>query len=505
MRSNTLTKSMRKFHAFLAVYSLWCNVFAQALFNNNGADIYVKDGGFVIVKTNSLYNNQLGGVGVIDNAGTVVVEGSIINDGNISASGDTIRLSGDWINNSAYSGNNSWIDMNGGAQQITGTAITTFNNLNLLGGSVVKTQTLDAVTSGLLVLNNAELATDAYEMLVSNVSTNAITWNNGFVSSLNTGKLSRATNSTSAYIYPVGSPSYSNPPSIFRPIEYAPTASVVNTYGAMVVKGDATNDGYNVNTLDDVLCKVNPNFYHRLYHSFGNDPSAVKMFFDPITDGNWTEQAHWDTPNRWNYNGSSIAGNGLGFSTVSVGGVSDFQPEPFALARKKFTVNAGPDATINMGESTSFNPTIGASVVNVIGWTPLENLTCANCESPDASPLANTQYTITVTDDAGCTASDSLVVKVNNPQLLIPTAFSPNGDGVNDLFRALNKDIQKFNLEVFNRWGERVFQTSDPLEGWDGVFRGMEQELGAYVWRCDYVFMGSEKPKTAKGNVTLVR
>ena len=496
---------MRKLYAFLTMYSLWCNVFAQALLNNNGADIYVKDGGFVIVKTNSLYNNQLIGAGVIDNAGTIVIEGNITNDGNINATGDTIRLSGNWINNSAYSGNDSWVELNGGAQQITGTSVTTFNNLNLLGGSVVKTQTLDAVTSGVLVLNNAELATDAYEMLVSNTNTNAIVWNNGFVSSINMGKLSRATNSTSAYIYPVGSPSYNNPPSIFRPIEYAPTASIAKTYGAMVVKGDATNDSYNINTLDDVLCKVNPNFYHRLYHSFGNDATSVKMFFDPISDGDWTDQGHWDSPNRWNYNGISSAGNGLGFSTVSVGGVTDFQPEPFALARKRFTVNAGPDVSINLGESTTFNPTIGTSFISTIGWTPPANLTCLNCETPDASPSSTTQYTITVTDNVGCIAADSLIVTVNNPELLIPTGFSPNGDGVNDVFRTLNKNIQKFNLEVFNRWGERVFQTSDPLEGWDGVFKGIEQELGTYVWKCDYVFMGSEKPQTAKGNVTLVR
>ncbi len=496
---------MRKFYAFMPVYSLWCSLFAQALFNNNGANIYIRDGGFLIVKTNSLYNNQVNGSGTIDNSGTLVVEGNVTNDGAINASGDTISLSGNWVNNSAYSGNNSWVEMYGGAQQITGSAVTTFNHLNLLGGSVLKTQTIDAVTSGELRLNNAELATDAFEMLVTNTNTNAITWNSGFVSSVNTGKLSRATNSTAAYIYPIGSPSNINPPSIFRPIEYEPTASIANTYGAMVVKGDATNNGYNVNTLDDILCKVNPNFYHRLYHSFGNDPSAVKMFFDPITDGNWTDQGHWDAPNRWNHNGNSTAGNGLGFSTVSVTGVSDFQPEPFALARKKFTVNAGPDVTINLGESTIFNPTVGTLIVTALNWSPVDNLSCSNCESPDASPSATTQYTITVTDDAGCTASDNLIVNVNNPDLLVPTAFSPNGDGVNDWFHALNKNIQKFNLEVFNRWGERVYQTSDPQDGWNGIYKGMEQEMGTYVWKCEYVFMGSDKPKSAKGNVTLVR
>ena len=396
--------------------------------------------------------------------------------------------------------------MYGANQLITGTAITTFNNLNLGGGNVVKRQqNINAITSGLLALNNAELATDANEMLVSNTNTNAITWNNGFVSSVNTGKLSRATNSTSAYVYPTGSASYNNPPSIFRPVEYAPTASSANTYGAMVVKGDATTDGYNINTLDDVLCKVNPNFYHRLYHSTGSDATSLKMFFDVAIDGDWKDEAHWDSPNRWNNIGTSTSGNGLGFSTVTVGGVSDFQPEPFALARKKFTVDAGADVNLTLGQSTTFNPTISAATVSSYAWTPATDLTCNDCQSPDAAPTVTTQYLITVIDDAGCIVSDSLVIKISNPELLIPTAFSPNGDGVNDAFKALNKNLVKYNLQVYNRWGEKVFESTDPADGWDGVYQGIEQGMGVYVWQCEYLFAGAPKSKTAKGNVTLMR
>lgn len=496
--------AMRKIYSFLFTITIASSAFAQ-LFNNNGGNIYVTNGGFMIVKTGSLYNNQIAGTGVLNNAGTIVVEGNVTNDGNISAAGDTIRLTGDWINNSTYTTANSWVEMNGGAQQITGTTVTTFNNLNLLGGSVVKTQTLDAVTSGSLVLNDAELATDVNEMLVSNTNPNAITRNNGFVSSLGVGKLSRNTLASSAYIYPVGSPSAANPPSIFRPIEYTPAGAAANTYGAMVVKGDATIDGYDVTSIDTVLCKVNPNFYHRLYHSTGNTASALRMFFDPVADGEWTEEAHWDTPNRWNYLGASNAGSGLGFSTVQVADVNDFQPEPFALGRKKFTVDAGPNASIYEGESTDFNPTIGAPIIASVEWTPPVSLSCTTCQTPTASPTVTTQYNVKVTDEAGCVATDSLIVKVAPSDFLVPTAFSPNGDGVNDLFHPLNKNLQKLNFEVYNRWGEKVYQTSDPREGWDGVYEGVQQELGVYVWKSEYQLLGAAKSKTASGNVTLVR
>jgi gliding motility-associated-like protein len=497
---------MRKISSFLLFSGFTSALVAQtALFNNNGADIYVKDGAFMIVKTNSIYNNIVNGAGVFDNAGTVVVEGFVKNDGVINGNGDTIRLTGDWVNNNSYTGNNSWVEMNGGTQQITGTSVTTFNNLSLLGGTSLKRQTIDAVTSGTLALNDAELATDVNEMLVSNNNPNAITRNTGFVSSVGSGRLSRNTLASSAYLFPTGSPSYANPPSIFRPIEFTPATASPNTYGAALVKGDATADGYDVSVTDDVLCLVNRNFYHRLYQTSGADASALRMFFDAATDGDWLDQAHWDTPNRWNDLGPATVGSGLGFSSVSVNNVSDFQPEPFALARKKFTVDAGPDVSLVLGQSTTFNPAISSVNVSTVGWTPDFALSCDNCEKPTASPTLTTRYTILVTDDAGCAVSDSLLVTVTAPELLIPTAFSPNGDGVNDKFRVMNKNVVKFNLQIYNRWGEKVFETSDFTSGWDGVFRGVEQEMGVYVWTCEYMLQGQTKSTLAKGNVTLMR
>src|SRR5688572_14405041 len=143
---------MAKFYAVVFLF-VANSLFAQtALFNNNGAEIYVKDGGFMIVKTNSLYNNQVAGQGRIENEGTIVVEGFLQNDALIAGTNDTIKVEGDWINNNSYTTSNSRVDLFGGNQLITGTATTTFNHLNLGGGSIVKQQTIDAVTSATLAL-----------------------------------------------------------------------------------------------------------------------------------------------------------------------------------------------------------------------------------------------------------------------------------------------------------------------------------------------------------------
>ncbi len=120
----------------------------------------------------------------------------------------------------------------------------------------------------------------------------------------------------------------------------------------------------------------------------------------------------------------------------------------------------------------------------------------------EINPEETAAYHCTVTTAFGCETTCSYVVDVRN-YLLIPTGFSPNGDGVNDVFRILNKNIGLKQFTIYNRWGEVVFTTDDLLEGWDGLYKGMEQPLGVYVWTIDYTI--KNKPQHAKGNVTLVR
>jgi gliding motility-associated-like protein len=89
--------------------------------------------------------------------------------------------------------------------------------------------------------------------------------------------------------------------------------------------------------------------------------------------------------------------------------------------------------------------------------------------------------------------------------LILPNAFSPNHDGKNDIFKAtLPANVKQFQLQVFNRWGNLVFQTTNPLQGWDGTFNGKETGTAIFVWMCKYQLEG-EPVKTAKGTVALIR
>lgn len=122
-------------------------------------------------------------------------------------------------------------------------------------------------------------------------------------------------------------------------------------------------------------------------------------------------------------------------------------------------------------------------------------------------PPASGYYSVTGTDANQCTATDSLHIEVlRDPtaEILIPTAFSPNGDGVNDVFDIVNRNrfvITAFR--IYNRWGELVHNNT--TAGWNGIYKGMEQPMSTYVFYVEAYNTGKTKQFRLSGNVTLVR
>jgi gliding motility-associated-like protein len=114
-------------------------------------------------------------------------------------------------------------------------------------------------------------------------------------------------------------------------------------------------------------------------------------------------------------------------------------------------------------------------------------------QDPKATPTETTEYTLTVTDKSGCVLRDSLKLTLLPDLLLIPTAFSPNTDGLNDIFRPLNKNLSKIAFQIYDRWGEKVYETDAVGEGWDGTYKGVKQPIGVYVWKAEYQITGSEQ------------
>lgn len=140
-------------------------------------------------------------------------------------------------------------------------------------------------------------------------------------------------------------------------------------------------------------------------------------------------------------------------------------------------------------------------------WSPNFGLNNPFNSSPIASLTNDQQYQVKVTTTNGCYAFDTIQIKVfqTSPDIFVPNGFTPNGDGHNELLKAIPVGIRRFDyFRVFNRWGQLVFSTQDPSRGWDGKINGIYQEGSAFVWMAAGTdFLGN--PIQRKGTVVLVR
>jgi gliding motility-associated-like protein len=126
---------------------------------------------------------------------------------------------------------------------------------------------------------------------------------------------------------------------------------------------------------------------------------------------------------------------------------------------------------------------------------------------PEVSIREAGTYWLQVRDPYGCTGRDSIVIQPRTCQegLYVPNAFTPNGDGKNDGFKPIILGVvEQYAFTVYNRWGEKVFETSDPLKGWDGVYRGKQNGSNVFVWTCRYLLTGQAQ-RYEKGTVVLIK
>jgi gliding motility-associated-like protein len=176
-------------------------------------------------------------------------------------------------------------------------------------------------------------------------------------------------------------------------------------------------------------------------------------------------------------------------------------------------VHASSNVTINLGDSTQISAGTTTGVGGIIGytWTPADSVHCDGtnsnqCVAPWVQPSQTTQYTVTALDKYGCTNTSTVTVFVDlkcyDP--FIPTAFSPNDDGTNDMLFVRSNCLQNFTFRVFDRWGEKVFETTSLNYGWDGTFRSIPVNAGVFVWTLEG-FLSNGKEVKKHGSTTLVR
>ncbi|TVR80267.1 MAG: hypothetical protein EA412_04980 [Chitinophagaceae bacterium] len=139
-------------------------------------------------------------------------------------------------------------------------------------------------------------------------------------------------------------------------------------------------------------------------------------------------------------------------------------------------------------------------------WEPSSILDCDDCPVTGSAPMIDTDFIVTITDSEGCSASASVFIEVEEliTSVYIPNAFSPNGDGVNDVFEVYGNGIKDLTLRVHDRWGVMVFESSGVNSSWDGTFNGRKLPVGVYVYTATIIF-DDNKMKTKTGSITIVK
>jgi gliding motility-associated-like protein len=164
--------------------------------------------------------------------------------------------------------------------------------------------------------------------------------------------------------------------------------------------------------------------------------------------------------------------------------------------------------TINLGDTLE----LFASGAESYSWTPAQGLSCTDCNNPLASPSETTTYIVIGSNASGCISSDTITITVDTEidiicgELFIPSIFSPNGKGpqANESFCVLSDCVEQFKLSIFNRWGEKVFETDNINTCWDGTFKGSNSPSGVYAYNLSLLQLdGAIVNKT--GTIMLVK
>ncbi|MCW5908051.1 MAG: gliding motility-associated C-terminal domain-containing protein [Chitinophagales bacterium] len=166
------------------------------------------------------------------------------------------------------------------------------------------------------------------------------------------------------------------------------------------------------------------------------------------------------------------------------------------------------DTVIPLGTSITLVSSIQnylSADVNSYTWVPGTGVVCTDCPQTIVAPYTHTTYTLTVNYLRNCSVSETVRVYVGDgDDFFVPNAFSPNGDGNNDVFEIYGTGLAAVYLKIFNRWGEKIFDSGNQWQGWDGTYKGVLQNPGVYTYHAEGVYLNG-KVKAKTGTVTILR
>jgi gliding motility-associated-like protein len=277
---------------------------------------------------------------------------------------------------------------------------------------------------------------------------------------------------------------------------------------------------YMVTVYDNHLCTdtativvgtVPPMYFNAQKSNVLCPPLHNGLIYIPVTGGTPAYQYNWS-------NGATtdeISGLDIGAYSVTVLDsracmidtsfviINDSSFHAYPVPSDTATIIEGNELQIGV---VSFSNPLGDNAYQYI-WTPSRGLSCTDCQDPMAAPVVTTQYRVEVISDSGCIIDTGILITViPQHQLYVPNAFTPNGNGINDGWTVFgNKKAWKLiDVKVYDRWGEKVFESKDIDFVWDGTYRGQMEEPGLFVYELTVTFIDGHAISN-KGSISLIR
>jgi len=233
-----------------------------------------------------------------------------------------------------------------------------------------------------------------------------------------------------------------------------------------------------------------------------------------LTDQSLENPTEWDwafdgaaSPNTSTDQNPEICPNAIGTFDIEL-----TVTNPFGISTITHTLVVNPVPVVNAGLDTTIEMNTDAELMgssSLTGgtfiWSDDENIVCPSCDTTFVSPVFTEQFQLIYITAEGCSSSDSVLVTVLFEDLIdVPNGFSPNGDNNNEILFVKGVGIVDIQFTIYNRYGQKVFETFDQSIGWDGYLYGIPENPGVFVWYLDYTLVdGSRNSK--KGNVTLIK
>lgn len=190
-------------------------------------------------------------------------------------------------------------------------------------------------------------------------------------------------------------------------------------------------------------------------------------------------------------------------TATNAAGCSGTQTVQADISVPHTVITAAPDTNISLGQTVQLSASGDSGTT--YSWSPAAGLDNAGIQNPKARPDSTTTYCVTATDRYGCTATACYKIEILLPDIKIPDAFSPNGDGVNDEFIIFPLSSTIEDIKIYNRWGEVVF-SSTTNAAWNGSYKGSVQQAGNFVLQVSYTNpLSPGKTNTVVKDVILVR